>query len=105
MSWCRRRGAGQLWSPKNRWRVGSQKKFFKDSRKLQRYNYAATMASAARRQIIGGGALINKSRWRPRTALPLGGIYSCLKASIASVALAVYKLYRCDSCFHGCMVL
>jgi len=34
---------------------------FFSHRKLQQNNYAATMASAARRQIIGGGAPINKS--------------------------------------------
>src|SRR6218665_1687257 len=59
--------------------AGGQKIFFKDSRKISLYpqnflitflvnrklqenNYAATISSAARRQIIGGGAPINKSR-------------------------------------------
>jgi len=41
---------------------------FFSHRKLQQNNYAATMASAARRQIIGSGAPINKSRRRrPQT--------------------------------------
>src|SRR6218665_1523311 len=61
--------------------VGGQKNFCKDfrknfvlsstfsddlfrHRKLRQNNYAATMASAARRQIISGGAPINKSRRR-----------------------------------------
>src|SRR6218665_3357257 len=35
-------------------------------RKLQQNKYTATMASAARRQIIGGGTPINKSRQRRR---------------------------------------
>src|SRR6218665_3352283 len=44
---------------------------FFSHRKLQQNNYAATMALAARRQIIGGGdAPINRS-WRRRTALLL----------------------------------
>ena len=35
-------------------------------RKLQQYNYGATIASVARRQFIGGGAPINKWRRRPQ---------------------------------------
>src|SRR6218665_1271286 len=37
---------------------------FYSQRKLQQNNYAATMTSAARRQIIGSGAPINNSRQR-----------------------------------------
>src|SRR6218665_2605014 len=38
----------------------------KKSSKIPKNNYAATMVSAARRQIIGGGAPINKSRRQRR---------------------------------------
>src|SRR6218665_275945 len=40
----------------------------KKSSKIPINNYAATMVSVARRQIIGGGAPINKSRRRRRGA-------------------------------------
>jgi len=41
---------------------------------LQENKYTATIASAARRQIIGGGgAPINKSRWRRRPQIVGGG--------------------------------
>src|SRR6218665_687550 len=38
---------------------------FFSNQKLQQNKYTATMASAARRQIIGGGAPINKNRGPP----------------------------------------
>src|SRR6218665_4182798 len=52
-------------------RAGNLKK---KSSKIPINNYAATMVSAARRQIIGvGGALINKSRRRRRPQIVGGG--------------------------------
>ena len=45
---------------------------FFSRRKLQQNKSTATMASAARRQIIGGGVPINKSRQRRRTQI-VGG--------------------------------
>jgi len=53
-------------------------------RKLQQNNYTATMASAARRQIIGGGAPINKSRRRLRPQIG-GTARYYLKRAIASI--------------------
>src|SRR6218665_3921412 len=44
----------------------------KKSSKIPKNNYAATMVSAVRRQIIGGGAPINKSR-RPGRPQNVGG--------------------------------
>src|SRR6218665_2613251 len=48
---------------------------FFSHRKLQNNKYTAKMASAARRQIIGGSAPINKSRrrWRPQIGGGGGG--------------------------------
>jgi len=43
------------------------------NRKLQQNKYTAKMASAARRQIIGDGAPINKSRRRQRRPQIVGG--------------------------------
>src|SRR6218665_3707910 len=59
----------------------------KKSSKIPKKNYPATMVSAARRQIIGGGAPINKSRWRRRPQIVGGGgaagarLYSKLRSA------------------------
>jgi len=46
---------------------------FLSHRKLQQNKHTATMASAALRQIIGGGAPINKSWLRRRPQIVVGG--------------------------------
>src|SRR6218665_3937194 len=46
------------------WTCQRVEKLKKKSSKIPKNNYAATMVSAARRQIIGDGAPINKSRRR-----------------------------------------
>src|SRR6218665_304074 len=99
-SLCRRRRAGQFWSAAARrpaqktagaggrgpntffLKVPEKISFYSQNflmtfsvvidRKLQQNKYTATMALAARRKIIGGGAPINKSR-RQRQQIVGGG--------------------------------
>src|SRR6218665_531503 len=107
MSLCRRRWAGQFWSPaavrrRSNKICGGEKIFSKipekisfypenfmmtffSHRRLQQNKYTATMTSTARRQIIGhgGGTPVNRCRRLRRLQIVGGGCAA--QGSIASI--------------------
>src|SRR6218665_872815 len=75
-------------------------------RKLQQNNYAATMASAARRQISGGGALINKNNRDKPTCSAAAGLTKCgrgckaLQIGIGLFSVEFYSGGIINSCYY-----
>src|SRR6218665_3405670 len=82
----------------------------KKSSKIPQNNYAATMVSAARRQIIGGGAPINKNRRPQNVGGGAGGarlyfhlrrlraIRKSVSTSVFAVIVHAFVCSRIDRC-------